>query len=379
MLRFVLLFLLVALLSYSAGAEEGAGSTGETSDSSNTTVTTPSPTGGGRTNSSTEGGSQGDGKGSGQNNTAPTSETNVNSTSESPLALVYIDTVKPAPGSSLTTTVFKDNAFVGKFNSCRTTGEEPQRLYNISDCFRDSAYNDRLAFEATYKLPSSTVQKAFDDHPPSLKLLGSSSEFGSAAIRESSVQQADSTAMVHVLYNCDKLSNGIVSLMLTMQFTEANNSIVTILWTKQCVSGINTKIEFGYKIEDQAKGVTEHHPFNNESAPALVVVPSDKSTEVYAKVLEPGAQQEFLAPLVSSSDPSIVEVAVRGNHPKGGILRGLEAAAFQVSYECLTGKGSSQVSVSVAIPPFNNLTASWEKRTYCRMCNCFVSSMLLIL
>lgn len=280
---------------------------------------------------------------------------------ENPLATVYIQTVKPGVTNSIIQPVFKENSLVGFFNSCRTVDDDFQKLQNFSDCFRDSQFNDRLEFEATYKLTGGEVEEAFSNYPPTLRVVGAS-DFAVPVILEYKNHPEKSSATVVVEYHCDKQSNGIVSLMLRMQFSKANNSVVYILWTKKCSSGINTEIEFGYSVQDQTTNEIAFHPFKSDPGDdPLVVVPSDKSTELYAKLLDSGSQQRFLAPLVSSSDPGSVLVTVRGNHPKGGVLKGMEVNSFQVSYECRTAKGSSKVSVAVAIPPYDNLTASWEK------------------
>lgn len=298
----------------------------------------------------------------------PKSGTPINSTQvpqeNSPLALIYINTEQPGLGSLMTHPVFKESVLVGKFNSCKLSAEDPTKLANETDCFRDHEYNDRLTFEVNYKLPGSTVQDTFKSKPPALSMLAQSTNYADAGLHEVVVQAEDSIAKVTVAYRCKRDADGLLSLKLTMQFTNDDDSVVTLLWTKQCRGGVNSEIEFGYTSQKDANGALLYHPFGSSADPLVVVVPSDKSTEVYAKLLKAGAQQEFLSPYVRSDDASTVQVAVRGNHPSGGVLRGLEVTLFQVSYECLTGKGSTKILVSVAIPPFLNLTASWEKRTY---------------
>lgn len=275
------------------------------------------------------------------------------------LSSLYINTVKPGLGSPVTERVFKDGALHGLFNSCRTVAVDSSAP--DAECFLDDQYNDRLTFEITYGVPGSDIESAFKANPPSLELLGDSSDSSSASISEYHVRAPTSNAEVTVKYYCKRDADSVIDLELKIQFGRDSDSIVTIMWKKNCSSGVNPQLEFGYTTDDHKTGEKLRHPFGSE-ADRYVVPPSDVSTEVYAKLQQAGAQQEFLAPFVVSKDPSIVGVVVRGNHPNGGILQGLEMTEFQISYECVR-KGSSDISVSVGIPPFDNVTSIWEKGT----------------
>lgn len=285
---------------------------------------------------------------------------NATGSESSPLSSLYINTVKPGLGSPMTDKVFKEGSLFGLFNACRTAEGDSTQISDSVVCFADDQYNDRLTFEMTYGVPGSGIERAFHDHPPVLQLLGNSAESAESDITENEVLVAASRAKVTVSYLCKKGSNSMISLQLKLQFGDSDETIVPIVWTKQCTSGVNSQLEFGYTVDDQASGDTKRHPFGSDADAPYVVPPSDVSTEVYAKLQQTGAQQQFLAPLVTSKDPEVVKVTVRGNHPNGGILKGLEMTLFQISYECLK-KGSSDILVSVGIPPFQNLTSSWEK------------------
>lgn len=274
------------------------------------------------------------------------------------LSSLYINTAKPGLGSRITTKVFKDGALSGLFNSCLTTTADPSTP--DTDCFLDDQYNDRLQFDIIYSVPASEIENAFKATPPTLQLLGDSADVSDAIVLSYAVALQSSSAEVMVRYFCKKDADALIDLELKIQFGADPDSVVPIKWKKKCTGGVNTQLEFGYTTDNQKSGEKVRHPFGSDADAPYVVPPSDVSTEVYAKLLQPGAQQEFLAPLVISSDPSIVSVAVRGNHPNGGIFQGLDMTEFQVSYECVT-KGSSDVSVSVGIPPFQNLTSTWEK------------------
>lgn len=284
----------------------------------------------------------------------------------SPLSSLYINTVKPGLGSPVTDKVFKEGALFGLFNSCRTAEEDSTQINDGVICFADDPFNDRLTFEMTYGVPGSDIERAFHDHPPILQLLGNSSESAESDITEKEVLVATSRAKITVSYLCRKGSDSMISLQLKLQFGTGDENTIPIVWTKQCASGVNSQLEFGYTVDGQASGDPKRHPFGSDADAPYVVPPSDVSTEVYAKLQQTGAQQEFLAPLVTSTDPEVVTVTVRGNHPNGGVLQGLEMTRFQISYECLK-KGSSDIHVSVGIPPFQNLTSSWEKGKFTKL------------
>lgn len=282
------------------------------------------------------------------------------SESDSHLSSLYINTVKPGRGSPIITPVFKENSLVSSFNSCRLADDDSFRLDGSADCFEDDAFNDRLAFQITYHISGSVVQKAFEDHRPNLSLLGDSRNVAESTISGYSVDIPNSNAKVSISYGCKQDSDAEISLRLRLQFGDDDDSIIDIFWKKMCKSGLNDEIEFGYVVQDKDSGEEEHHEFGTDSDAPYIVSPGDVSTEIYLKVNTPGAQQEFLSPSVRAKNPQVVTVSVRGNHPKGGTLQGLLSTSFQVSYECLT-KGSSDILVDVAIPPFQNLSTTYRK------------------
>lgn len=263
----------------------------------------------------------------------------------------------------MTKPIFKENGLFPPFNACRLAKDDSTRLDEAAECFKDDKYNDRIAFEATFRSSGPVVQKAFEDHPPNLILLDESEGVAESVISEKSVDLKNSNANVVVVYHCKQDSNADISLQLRLQLGDGDDNIIDIFWKKSCSSGPNEEMEFGYVIQDKDSDEVEHHEFGKDSDAPYVVSPGDVSTEVYLKVNEPGARQAFLAPLVYSKDPEVVTVSVRGNHPKGGILQGLSPTSFQISYECLT-KGSSDILISVAIPPFQNVTTTYTKGMY---------------
>ncbi|KAI0565095.1 hypothetical protein FGB62_22g352 [Gracilaria domingensis] len=298
---------------------------------------------------------------SGQDTTTSKNQSNVLSITPSPLKTLYIDITKPGLGSPITQPVFKENAFVGLFNSCSKL-EINERTGTVEDdmCFQDDKYNDRIVFEMTYLTANDVIENAFQKHPPKLSTQDGADDIATPSIFVTDVSRATSTAKVVVLYNC-KAASGSIYLSLHLNFGESEASNLSIPWTKTCSTGENDKISFGY-VQDK-DSASNKIDFNNSEASALVVAPSDVSTEVYLKLQQPGAQQAFLAPYVTSSKREVTEVLVRGNHPSGGVLNGLEETLFQVSYNC-EQKGSTEIHVSVALPPFDNMTASWIKGPY---------------
>lgn len=286
---------------------------------------------------------------------------------------MYIETSKPGLGIPLTSTVFKDGSFIGLFNSCSTASVESQSGV-VDDCFQDDPYNDRLLFKATYLSPGTLIQHAFLQQPPTLKSIG---DAASPRITDAEVDPSASTAQLIVAYSCKSNSKGSIFLSLTLHFDESDNSTITIRWRKICESGINTQLSFGYLSKQKSDiSATKNLFSGNDSVVPLIVAPSDVSTEVYIKLLQLGAQQVFVAPYVTSTNPDVTSVTVRGNHPLGGVLNGLEMTSFLVNYEC-TRKGMSDIHLSFAIPPFENKTASWKKGAFVKIFSDFLSQLTI--
>eukprot|EP00737_Agarophyton_chilense_P001077 gb/GEZJ01001196.1/.p1 GENE.gb/GEZJ01001196.1/~~gb/GEZJ01001196.1/.p1 ORF type:complete len:412 (+),score=47.58 gb/GEZJ01001196.1/:3026-4261(+) len=272
------------------------------------------------------------------------------------LKTAYIYISKPGLGSPLTQPVFKENGLVGLFNSCSKFGiHENIGPIGADTCFQDDEYNDRITFEMTFRESRNLIENAFHHQPPNLLTQADTDQIAEPRIFFTDVSMATSAAKVVVLYDCKPGLSGSIYLSLQLSF---GDSRLVIPWTKTCSSGENEKISFGYIIENGSKSSKIN--FNKSESSALVVTPSDVSTEVYLKLQQPGAQQLFLAPYVTSSKPEITEVLVRGNHLSGGVLNGLEENLFQLSYTC-EQKGLTEIRVTIAFPPFDNVTASWTK------------------
>lgn len=287
-----------------------------------------------------------------------TSTVSTNASSNALLDSLYIDIWKPGLGTDLTETVYKHHSLVGLFNSCRNAQIIPNE--STASCFQDDIYNDRLKFQMSYRASGSSLKDIFEKHPPKLNVPNDAYAIAVPEIIDVKVDSAASTALVVVGYNCKSNMEGIISIDLNMHFGEEDSHIINIPWNKSCKSGKVDNIEFGYLSGDKTNSGAHHTSFENSTNPTLEVAPSDLSTEIYLKLNQPGAQQKFLAPLVSSSDEEITKISIRGNHPEGGVLEGLKTISFQLSYECLK-HGTSEISVSVGIPPFKNLTAIWKK------------------
>lgn len=273
------------------------------------------------------------------------------------LTSLYVGIEKPG----ISKPVYKEQELVDPFKSCLAA---PSDGMNTTSCYEDDEYNDRLTFELTFSVRATVLQKAFEKHFPRLELSPEDRNVAQPQIGNAGlpgIEYSDYTAKVTVSYHCQSTSSGVISLKLVLQLGDAEKDAVTIEWMKICKSGINNNIEFGYLMREtgQTAGPSAYS-FAEDSIPALVVAPSDVSTEVYLKIQEPGARQEFVAPYVTTTNPDVASVAVRGNHPSGGVLKYLEQSTFQLSYECLR-KGNLEIHTTIGIPPFNNLTATWTK------------------
>lgn len=274
---------------------------------------------------------------------------------QSPIQNMYINTVKPALGSTTTETVYSSGSLVSSFNSC--TLETP---VNSSDCFIDDMYNDRLEFRITFQYDPSLIRAALDSLPPSISTPSFASSLASPEIIKARVNEDETTASVIVLYNCKPDNHGVVPIRLLLHFgNDTDKDNLTIHWQKSCESGVNSKLVYGYLSQSSSDGSTQQHQFGGDDAPLVVVNPSDVSTEFFLKLDAPGAQQVFLAPYITSSSENVV-LTVRGNHPQGYVLQGLQLVSFSVGYEC-SRQVEATIDASIAVPPFKNISVSWKK------------------
>lgn len=274
---------------------------------------------------------------------------------QSPIQNMYINTAKPALGSTTTGTVYSSGSFVSTFNSC--TLETP---VNSSDCFIDDMYNDRLEFRITFQYDPSLIRAALDSRPPSISTPSFASSVASPEVIKARVNDDETTASIVVLYNCKADNHGVIPIRLLLHFgnnTDEDNLIIH--WQKFCESGANSKLIYGYLSQSSSDSSTQQHQFGGDDAPLVVVNPSDVSTEFFLKLDVPGAQQAFLAPYITSSSENVA-VTVRGSHPHGYVLQGLELVSFSVGYECAR-QDEATIDASIAIPPFKNISVSWKK------------------
>lgn len=310
------------------------------------------------TNNGTEGGSA-------QNETSPMGESSngddsTTAVSPSPLPKLpiqnmYINTVKPALGSTSTETVYSDGAFVSTFNSCTL-----DTSVNSSDCFVDDVYNDRLEFQFTFQYDPALIRAALDSRPPSITTPSFASSIASPVVIKAQVNDDDTTASVIILYNCEPHNHGVVPIRLLLHFgNNSDTDNLSIFWQKSCESGVNSKILYGYLSQSSSDGTSQQHEFGGDDSPLVVVNPSDVSTEFFLKLDVPGAQQAVLSPYISSSSDDVV-ITVRGIHPQGYVLEGLNLISFSIGYECLRQEEAT-IDASIAIPPFQNITATWKK------------------
>lgn len=251
----------------------------------------------------------------------------------------------------MTKTVFDAGQLVPPFNSCNFKVKPKS-----DDCFTDDSYNDRLVFQLTFTISPKEIVDAFQNTPPKLTFK-TDPTIAKPAMVNAVVQVENAIAEIEVRYNCQ--SSGAVSLKLQVIVGNDVREKVTIYWQKQCATGVNDKLTYGY-LSPSATGEMQHHSFGGDSSASVIVAPADVSTEFFMKLDQPGAQQIFYAPYVTSSDTAAVKVAVRGNHPQGGVIQGLTDTSFQVGYNCAS-KGDAVIKATIAVPPFKNITASWRK------------------
>lgn len=274
-------------------------------------------------------------------------------TRQSPLKNIYINTQKPSRGIYITKSVYSDGVLSPAFNSC-----DPSE--NVSSCYQDDAYNDRLRFQLSFQIDPEIIDFALSQNPPTVSTDEKGSSIAAPTISNVFVNDDGSSGIVEVYYQCQTNAHGTVQFHLSLYLGPMPEDALEIRWEKLCANGPNDKMKFGYLSGDYIFGNVEQHQFGHDTTALLTVLPSDVSTEFFLQLEEEGASQLFHAPYILSSDPDIVTVTVRGNHPQGGILEGTQLTSFQIGYDCHS-VGEATIETNIGIPPFNNISATWKK------------------
>lgn len=153
-----------------------------------------------------------------------------------------------------------------------------------------------------------------------------------------------------VRYSCKNKAKA--KIWLVMKVTDFKN--VTISWQKTCGDGVNKYISIS--SSNLRTSETTENPSSSALLP-LEAGPMQRMTTVNMRTMFPQTSIEFKAPYVVSENKNI-SVSLRSTL-KGNTL-GISNTTITVIYVCKTF-ASGKISLTVAVPPWKNVTLSWTK------------------
>lgn len=249
-------------------------------------------------------------------------------------------------------TIFEDGALTGVFNgSVNSSSLTDLKDADDEQWYKESPYLDRIAFQFRYT-PDST------DYAFSKPTVYTSDDSGiSPEVHDYRTDSVNGVGTFTILYKCKP--NGQDKSRISLHMPVTSEKSVDMAWIKECGHGRHEHVEFGYTTYDH--NVALFNPdgtYGTEEKKILEIGPLDLSTELTMKLTPPAQNLDFLDPHVQSDSES-VSVYLRGTISKGS-LSSDETTKFSVLYECKAAT-RAQVTFSVAIPPWDNVTTTWRK------------------
>lgn len=164
---------------------------------------------------------------------------------------------------------------------------------------------------------------------------------------------------LRVIYRCNTGGVGVLSVSLrVMDSVTGQVQELTFSWEKLCGEGVRLGMNVG--TEEGTTDVIEDGETKNEWKGDKLVPRTVSFTSFYLFMDESFGSQTSEPPVVTSSNP-VVLVHTRGY---ASLATEITDTAYPqeltIVYECL-GVGTSLVTVSLMIPPFDTLVWSWTK------------------
>lgn len=212
----------------------------------------------------------------------------------------------------------------------------------LGSCLNISMYADRTSFE--FKFDESDAKNISISKP-----VVSSSMPGlvKPEILGYSISKRELMRTFEVRYHCN--GNASTTIQMSMQIANKN---VTVSWGKKCGVGFNQYVSLTSK---ELQSGTE---LNDSNLKLLQEVgPMETSTSIELKTQFPQVSADFLAPYLVSENKDI-GARLRGTVTGG--TAGLSPTKIKVIYQCQTAS-KGNLKLTVAVPPWNNVTVSWTK------------------
>lgn len=259
--------------------------------------------------------------------------------------------------------VFDKGALVGPFerNPSNFTASS-LKSEDKSDWFTEKTVTDRIAFQFHFN-----PDYLYFLREPELTVSDDSRV--EPEVVDFQMNDDSGTGSFNIVYHCVMGKPGQAVVSMHLMITEGHS--VRTAWVKECGQGRFAHLSFGFvnhqgdTIEFNADGT-----YGSDERKTLEVGPMDSPIDLVVGLTPPATNLDFLTPYVSS-DNDEVYVTLRSTVRSGRFSSDIETK-FTVIHDC-ERKSVAKVTFTVAIPPWDNLTATWRKD-----CGGDVSQSLLV-
>ena len=264
--------------------------------------------------------------------------------------------------------IFRDGKLSKFFRTCATEEEalNSEQIYPFSEreCFRDSEYTDRIQFRYYYDSQLFTDGLSVDTSAQINHMQDTVAASYISNERVRTLTATEPSGMINIYYGCMENATETLSLAFTVK-NSTNSETIKMTWEKYCQTGIARHVQM--KSDSNSRETIFWPP--EIAMSDIAVSPSQMSTSLDIVLDRKYLQQYFIGPFVNQSDASVVKTTLRGTESRGGILHSDLPVHFNIMYAC-KGAGVSEITFTMAVPPFYNVTATWMKGKFNV---CFVS------
>lgn len=259
--------------------------------------------------------------------------------------------------------VFNNGSLVGPFaNNPSNISKATSQSDDKSSWFTESTVRDRIAFQFHYDPDYLYIFREPD-------LATSADSRIQPELTDFQVNTESGTGSFNIIYYCamDKPGQAIISI----HFLVTESHSVRTAWVKECGQGRFEHMRFGFLnhqgdlVEFNADGT-----YGSDERKTLEVGPMDTTTDLVAGLNPPATNLDFQTPYVTSDNDEVF-VMLRSTVRAGRFSSDVDTK-FTILHEC-DRKSVANIRFTAAIPPWDNLTATWRKD-----CGGSVSQSLLV-
>ncbi|GAB0495250.1 hypothetical protein MMPV_006549 [Pyropia vietnamensis] len=222
------------------------------------------------------------------------------------------------------------------------------------DCLTEGIYADRMSFQMVL---SRQVFDHLNSGTPAVTVSGGNAH---PSLDHWNLDPEGLTGAFTILYRCAAGTPGAVST-IGLAFGLSPSVVVRLRWVKRCGGGPNTLVDILYADDDGQEMPFGETKVVGQPAILTTIGPMESATRVMLHLRSPAQTLDYAVPTVTSSDSSILGVELRGGPVvTAGTLSADAPAELRVLYTCVRS-GEADVSLRLRIPPWDDLTARWQK------------------